>query len=323
MIKRFINKIKIWWLKRPISKPESDKHWTTIYYGARGSGKTLHQSREVLNILKYLKRLYEKYPSLNKAIVFTNSKLSEKIEKEFDGYIYYWDDPDDFRYCPRKNCWKGNKKHRIHGCYLVFDDLANILPSNNWNNTPMWLKKIFLQGRHFGIRCLANCQDPFSVDINFRRCIDMCYKFTKMFGNPDPDETKPAVKYIFGLYRRRKIDAETLWRYGDLPEQTIRMLLQQKEAENEQLKEMGKEMEIIYDDSWRGSYHLFNKTGKFFFGWFNISATEIYDTLQDIQEYEPQGFLHKEIRCIDPRHNHTDPKAPNYCGHKKVIHELI
>lgn len=318
-----LEKMRKWWRKRPIKKPETDKNWTTIYYGQRGSGKTLHQSREVLNILKYLKKLYYNRPELPHAIVFTNSKLSPTIENDYKDYLHYWDEPDDFRFCPRKNCWKGKTKHRLHGAYLIFDDLANILPAANWNNTPMWLKKIFLQGRHFGIRCLANCQDPFSVDVNFRRCIDLAYKFAKIWGNPDPDETKPPLKYIFGIYRRRKIDSETLWRYGDLPEQTIRMLMLQKEQENDQLKKMGKEMEIVIDDSWRGSYHLFNRTGKFLFGLFNISATNVYDTLQDIQEYEPQGYLHKEFKCIDPRHNHTDPKAANYCDFKKVKHELV
>ena len=309
--------------KITIKKPETDRKWTTIYYGARGSGKTLHQSKETYTILKYLVKLYSARPELNKAIIFTNSKLCERLEKEYESYIYYWDTPDDFRYCPRKECWKGKKKHRLHGAYLIFDDLANILPAGNWAHTPMWLKKVFLQGRHFGIRCLANVQDPFAVDINFRRCVDVAYKFTKLFGNPDPDETKPKVKWIFGIYRRRRIDAETLYRYGDLPEATIRMMINAREEQNEQLKEMGKEMSIVYDDSWRGSYHLFNKTGKFFFGLFNISSTDIYDTLQDIQEYEPQGFIHKEFKCIDPKCNHTDPKAINYCNHKKVIHELI
>jgi hypothetical protein len=320
-----MQKLKNWilklWKKRLIRRPETDRTWTTIYYGARGSGKTLHQSKETLNILKYLVRLYDKHPSLHKAIVFTNSKLSANVENEFGEYIYYWEDCDDFKNCPRKNCWKGKHKHRIHGAYLIFDDLANILPSGNWQQTPMWLKKIFLQGRHFGIRCLANVQDPFSIDINFRRCVDLAYKFSKIFGNPDPDETKPAIKHIFGIYRRRKIDAETLWRYGDLPEQTIRLILTQKEEQNKQLKEMGKELEIVYDDSWRGSYHLFNKSGKFL--GFNIASTEIYDTCQDIPEYEPKGFMHKEFQCIDPNCNHTDPKAENYCKHKKIIHELI
>lgn len=317
-----------------IKKPDAQKVWTSIYYGARGSCKTLHQSFETEKNLIYFKKLYAKYPKLHPAIIFTNSKLSAPLEKEYKEFIYYWDDPEDFRYCPRKNCWKGKKKHRLHGVLLIFDDVGNILPANNWNNTPMWMKKIFMQGRHFGIHVLANMQDPFSVDINFRRCIDVAYKFTKIMGNLDPDETKPEVKRIFGIYRRRKIDAETLWRYGDLPEQTIRMMLEQREEENEQLKKAGKEMKIVYDDSWKGSYHIFNRTGSFFFGWFKIASTSVYDTLQDVQEYEPKGFICKEIKCIEKSHVHPwdypeiDPKElkrehSNYCDYVKKVYELV
>jgi hypothetical protein len=173
-VKKVLDYIKKSFLKfkrsLPLSIPETEQVWTTIYYGARGSGKTLHQSLETVRILKYLVALYDKKPELHHAILFTNSKLNKELEETYKEYIHYWESPDDFKYCPRKNCWRGKKKHLIHGAYIIFDDIANILPADNWNNTPMWLRKLFFQGRHFGIHVLANLQDPFSVDINFKRC---------------------------------------------------------------------------------------------------------------------------------------------------------
>lgn len=293
-------------------RPECEKYWTTLYYGARGSGKTLHQAKECLKILKYLKNLYLKKPDLKQAILFTNQKFSDKIEKLYPEYLYYWADADALKNCPRKNCWRGKKEHRLHGAYVIIDDISTLLPPDEWRNVPLWFRKTFFQARHFGIRILANAQDPFAIDVNFRRCVDVAYKFSKLFGTKDPDETKPRLKYIFGFYRRRKINAMTLWQYGDLDEQTIRMLMINKEQENEQLKKMGKEFDIVLTDNWRGSYHLFRK-----------KHCEIYDTLQDIPEYKPKGFLHSELHCIDPKHNHTDPKALNYCKFKKIDHQLI
>lgn len=304
-----------------IKKPESEAYWTTLYYGPRGSGKTLHQARETLDILRYLNSLYNARPELKRAIVLTNQKLSNEVEEKYRGFIHYWADADDFHFCPRKDCWMGKKQHRLHGAYLIFDDISTILPADQWNMTPIWMRKTFLQARHFGVRILANLQDPVAVDINFRRCVDIAYKFKKIWGSKDPDETKVPVKRIFGIYRRRKVEAQILWRVGDLPEQTIRLLLQQKEEENKQLKEMGRELEIVYDDNWRGTYHIFNTSGKFIF--WRCASTATYDTLQDVKEYEPQGFFHKELRCIDPSHNHEDPEAENYCSYKKVYHELV
>jgi hypothetical protein len=91
---------------------------------------------------------------------------------------------------------------------------------------------------------------------------------------------------------------------GDLDEQTIRLLMLAKEEQNEQLKRMGKEMEIIYDDSWRGSIHYFNK-----------KITSLFNTHLEVKKYKPAGFLHTELKCIDPEH-------PN-CDYVKVIHDLI
>ena len=50
-IKRSFNKI---WVKIfGVAKPECEKHWTTLYYGDRGSCKTLHQGKETIHIIKY------------------------------------------------------------------------------------------------------------------------------------------------------------------------------------------------------------------------------------------------------------------------------
>lgn len=292
--------------------PESERYWGIMYYGARGSCKTLHQAKETRKILKYLKGLQAKYPALKPAILMTNQKLVSSIEKDYEGYLYYWSDLDDLKLCPRKNCWRGKKKHRLHGAYVVFDDISNILPPDSWRDHPMWFRKMLFQGRHFGIHCLYNLQDPLAVDVNVRRCTDVAYKFTKIIANRDPDETRKPVKFIFGVYRRRRINADSLWAMGDMPEQAIRMLQLQKDELEEYLKKTGKEHAIVYDNSWRGTYHYFTR-----------KDTEIYDTLQDVKEYEPKGFMHKELGCIDPSHNHEDSKAPNYCGYKKVYHELI
>lgn len=285
-------------MKKP-KRPEIEKWWTTLYYGVRGSGKTLHQAKQVLVIFKYLEWLYWKYPNLPHAIIYSIQKFSKEIEDKYLGnLLYYWIDAKDLRYCPRKNCWRDKKQHRLHGCYLIFDDVATILPADNWARTPMWLRKTFSQGRHFGIRILANLQDPMSVDINFRRYTDMAFKFRKLLGSPDPDETKPAIKRIWGIYMRRKIKAEWLWQLGDMSDSEIAMF---KEKQKLQQKISGN---VFFKDIWRASLH-----------WISKKICNIYDTTQDVPEYIPTGYEHLELSC-------TDSKHPD-CGFKKVSHSLI
>jgi len=293
--------------KKIVSPPECEKWWTTLYYGSRGSCKSIHQAKEIQHILFYLENLYQRKPNLKPAIVFSVQKFSKEIEDKFlNKFLYYWTDAKELRFCPRKNCWRGERRHRLHGCYLVFDDIATILPSDNWTQTPIWLRKTFSQARHFGIRILANLQDPFSVDINFRRYVDMAFRFRKMFGSKDPDETKPKLKYIFGCYLRRKIKAEWLWKLGDMSDEDI-SIFRAKQEQEKQLTGTN-----VYADIFKGSFH-----------WFSRKNCEIYDTTQDVPEYNPTGYEHHELRCTDPEHNHTDPKAPNYCGFKKITHELV
>jgi hypothetical protein len=294
---------------KQIKKPEIDKWWTTIYFGVRGSGKTLHQAKVIKHTLEYLEYLYTKKPHLNNAIIYSVQRFSKPMEDKYLGiFLYYWNDAKELRYCPRKKgtCWKGDQPHRLHGCYLIFDDMATILPADNWNSTPVWLRKTFSQARHFGVRILANCQDPFSIDINFRRYVDIAFRFRKIIGSRDPDETKPPIKRIWGIYQRRKIKAELLWKFGDMGEDDIQML----KEKHKQMNEVNKTR--LYKDIWRASLHTISK-----------KICEIYDTTQDVPEYKPTGYEHRELFCIDPKHNHTDPKAPNYCNFKKITHELV
>ena len=320
-------------------KPETLRKWTTIYYGERGSCKTLHQAKVILQYMEYLDWLYKqpKNKNLHHSIVYTIQKFSPAIEKKYaywtygskqetkadgsthevidfsnrqlnnpKGYLYYWNDAKDLQYCPRYVCWKGKQKHRLHGCLLVFDDMATILPSQNWQHTPVWMQKMFAQARHFGIRILANMQDPFSVDVNFRRYCDVAFRFNKIIGSRDPDETLPPVKHIWGWYVRRKIKASLLWEMGDMSEEEISVMKARQKREQEVT---GKH---FYSGIWKSSLH-----------WIGKDVCSLYDTTQDVPEYIPAGYSHQELHCIDPKHDHINEDADNYCDYKKVTHQLI
>lgn len=300
---------------RKPKKPENEKFWTSLYFGARGSGKSQHQAKEAKKIFEYLDHLYnsKKGKNLKKAVIYSIQKFSKEIEEKYLGtMLFYWKDAKDLRYCPRTICWKDNNlqhetKHRLHGTYLIFDDVAAMFPADPKYPLPVWLIKTFSQARKFGIRILANCQDPFSVNINFRRYVDVAFRFRKIISTPDPDETRRPLKFVFGIYQRRRIKAEDLWRYGDMSEIDIR-IMKAKEAQKAEINKLPN----LFKGMWRGSVHYFNK-----------NTVKIYDTMQEIAEYKPKGYEHEELFCIDTRHNHDDPKAPNYCSYKRVTHELV
>jgi len=326
--KKVLNKIKTTFLiySRPPKLPLALQHWTCLFYGERGSGKTLEQSKEVIKVLEYYKWLYAKHPDLHHAVVFTNQRFTPEYEKKYsvylypnkkeiviegkivlttdfsnpvlnnpDGFLYYWDSASQLRYCPRRNCWRGNHRHGLHGAVVPMDDIATILPADEWATTPMWFRKLFTQGRHVGVHFFMNCQDPFSYSIHARRCTDMVWKFTKIFASRDTDETRPEIKHIFGLYVTRRIKAEWLWKFGDMTPEQIGEF---KDAQKAQAIVSGKNH---YRGIWKSKFHLIRR-----------KYCEIYDTTQNVNEYRALGYEHTEYKCLDPK-----------CEFKHVKHKLV
>lgn len=220
-----------------IFKPIWEKYLTVLLYGPRSQGKSLHQAKLARSIFKYLDNLYYENPNLPQAIMVSNQLFSDKFaqpyliprpfkkrkkEYVYQRRLYYWESIQQLKKCPRENCWKGTDTHVLHDAYIIFDDIATIIPADGWQDLPKWFRKIFAQAGHNGVHCIANVQDPVSADINFRRYVDIAIKFKKLMGSPRPEVAKPPVKLIWGLYMTWKVSAEELWRYGDMTEYDIK-----------------------------------------------------------------------------------------------------
>ena len=286
--------------------PFFEKHLTTLFYGPRSQGKSLHQAKTVLAILQYLDGMYRLFPELPQAIVCSNQKFNPKIEADYLGTrLFYWESIQQLRWCPRTDCWKAEtetkklfgkvvtrtKQHRLHDCYAIIDDAASIIPADGWQDLPRWFRKLWAQAGHNGIHCLANIQDPLSCDINFRRYVDLCFKVSKIMGNRRPEAGKPPVNMIWGVYTTREVPAEQLWMYGDKSEEQIEEERARQLEEEAMLKEAGKKIfRKVNKNIWKRRYHLIRR-----------KDTEIYDTLQNVPEWMPDTMDHREIRCINPK----------------------
>ncbi len=298
------------------STPFYEKHLTTLFYGPRSQGKSLHQARTVLAILERLEALYRFYPDLPQAVVVSNQKFNATIEGKWLGTrLFYWESIQQLKFCMREKCWKDEfetrtKKgvpypkripHRLHDCYIVIDDAATIIPADGWQDLPRWFRKLWAQAGHNGIHAIANIQDPVSCDINFRRYTDLCFKFQKVMGNKRPEAAKPPVTRVWGIYTSREVPAEELWIHGDKSEAEIQQeKLDQEEKENA-AREAGKKIVRVAKHTWKRRFHFIRR-----------KYTEIYDTLQNVPEYMPNSLEHIELTCVDPN-----------CKHVTVRHRVI
>ena len=295
--------------------PFYEKHLTTLFYGPRSQGKSLHQAKTVLEILKRLDALYRFYPNLPQAIVVSNQKFNKQIEAQYEGKrLFYWESIQQLKFCPRPDCWKteyeppkkkgGAPKaigHRLHDGYVIIDDAATIIPADGWQDLPRWFRKLWAQAGHNGIHCIANIQDPVGCDIYFRRYVDLCFKFQKVMGNRRPEAAKPPVNTIWGIYTSREIPAEELWIHGDKSEQEIQQERFEREEYESAAREAGKKVFRSAVNTWKRRFHLIRR-----------KDTEIYDTLQNVPEYMPNSLEHIELKCVDPN-----------CQHVNIRHRVI
>ncbi len=290
--------------------PFWEKHLTTLFYGPRSQGKSLHQAKTVKKILEWLEALYRFYPTLPQSVVVSNQKFNAEIEGKYLGKrLYYWENIQQLKFCPRVDCWKDEyteqpqrakkgvpqpprkvkTQHRLHDCYIIMDDAATIIPADGWQDLPIWFRKMWAQAGHNGIHAIANIQDPVSCDINFRRYTDIAFKFNKVMGNKRPEAGKPPVNFIWGIYTSREIAAEELWMFGDKSEREIEQEQIDRKEQESLAREAGRKIAKSATRTWNRRYHLIRK-----------KDTEIYDTLQNIPAWMPNSLEHIELNCIDP-----------------------
>jgi len=205
------------------------KSWFTLIYARPGNCKSLEQARISFSLFMEYHYTEWRYPTLPKRILLTNQILNKTItDKESKhGHLLYWDNPEFLRYCPRgrkcykffnKNLGEAEERHSMHDVDILIDEGASLFPADGYKDTPMWMRKLWSQHRHNGIRIVMLTQDYRGIDINIRRMLWTAYHMTKVCGSRDISPTlPPLVKWtilnflnpfktvIWGLYYKRKI----------------------------------------------------------------------------------------------------------------------
>jgi len=164
-----------------------------IFTGLPGAGKSQKMARVLVDTL-YRNLAWYKASGL-KRIVWSNLKLAEEVEQEFEGFIRYWSEPADLV--------------KLRDVDVFWDEIATHLDSTQWQNMSLEIKRWLQQHRKFGIEIYGTTQDFAMIDKSMRRMTSDLYILTKLFGSRDKSSTKPPVKYIWGLVLVRPMDPTT------------------------------------------------------------------------------------------------------------------
>lgn len=163
-----------------------------VIQGLPGAGKSLKLARLIIDVLYRNKKWFEK--SGIKREVWLNLKLSEAVEKEFEGFIKYWKNPAELV--------------DLRNVDVFWDEIATHLDATQWANMSLELKRWLQQHRKFGIDIYGTTQDFSMVDVSFRRLTSELMHLVKLFGSPDKSATRPEVKRIWGLVILRTLDPQ-------------------------------------------------------------------------------------------------------------------
>lgn len=258
------------------------KKWFVIVFAPPGNCKSLEQARLSYNLIKEYYKFEKKYPQLQKRFLYTNQYLNPKIEifakALTDRKLLYWDSAEQLKYCPVVHCYKGELPHLLHDCDLFCDEGATLFPATGKgqdDDMPMWLKKMLAQHRHNSVRVMLLTQDFMSVNIMARRVCWEAWLMEKVIGSRDPSPSLPPVRFIWGVYRQRKIDPELVKK--DVVE--LRLIIKGDKKKKEELQKL----KLIG----LPKLHLITKFKCF-----------LFDTLQNVKEFRIKRDLeHIEVAC--------------------------
>jgi len=180
-----------------------------IFTGLPGSGKSALLARTVVGVLyrneKWYKKQYakwlvkrEKKPSLEpptRRLVYTNLKLSAKVEERYRDYIAYWTDLRQLT--------------PLRDVDVVIDEVATYFDARLWETLSLEMRRWLAQHRKFGIEIYGTAQDFAQVDKAFRRLTSDLIYLRKLVGTRDISPTRPPPKWVFVVSFKRYLDPTT------------------------------------------------------------------------------------------------------------------
>jgi len=161
-----------------------------IFTGLPGSGKSYKLGQTAVSVLYRNRRIFERTGV--RRLLYTNLQLSEGVEKEFEGFILYWNDLRQLT--------------PLRDVDVLIDEVATYFDARLWETLSLEMRRWLAQHRKFGIEIYGTAQDFAQVDKAFRRLTSDLIYLTKIIGSSDISATKPKPRFIWGVSLVRTLD---------------------------------------------------------------------------------------------------------------------
>lgn len=322
------------WLARVFLKlrgrPFWEKHLTTLFYGPRSNGKSLHQAKTALSILKWLDDVYKAYPDLPQAIMVSNQKFNKQIEEKYLGSrLFYWESIQQLKFCPRAKCWKDEDEEQAAPAQIEIANPKMVAKYAKKAGDPRGVpipKAAPRKKQHPLHDCYMLIDDAATI-IPADGWQDLPVWFRKVFAQAGHNGVHVIAniqdpvscdinfrRYTDLAFKFNKIMGNRRPEHSKPPVKFIWGIYTSREIPAEELWKHGdkSEAEIQQEEiDRRREESMARAAGERVvtvavnhwrrrFHFIRRKDTEIYDTLQNVPAYMPNSLEHIELKCVNP-----------------------
>ena len=176
-----------------MSKRRSSK---IIFSGKEGSGKSLRMAYLARFVLKANAYFLTKTGIMRP--IYTNIKFSDEYIKKSNSLgikIIEWANLEELI--------------GLEGCDIFIDEIGTYFDSRLWSELPLTVRRWIAQCDKNGVNIYGTAQDFAQIDKSFRRLVSTLYHITKLAGSPRPHKSYPKIKYPWGIFMTRMLDAKS------------------------------------------------------------------------------------------------------------------
>jgi len=164
-----------------------------IYSGLESSGKSLRLAMMAERLMQRNAR-WKKKSGIERPI-YSNMEFSQSFmdkAHEMGVPLRLWENLDDLV--------------QIKDADVIIDEIGTYFDARLWPELSQDARRWVTQGAKAGIEIYGAAQDFAQVDIAFRRLVNELYLINKVIGSRRPANTKPAVKWIWGVCAKMELD---------------------------------------------------------------------------------------------------------------------
>jgi len=163
----------------------------SVITGRPSAGKSLRLAMTLVEVLERNVNWYKQ--SKIRRLVVTNLKLTPKYERKYEGFFKYWSEPAELV--------------MLQDVDVFWDEIATHLDSSQFANLPLEIKRWLQQHAKVGVEIYGTTQDFAMIDVSMRRMTSELTYLVKLIGSRRPSNTRPPVKWIWGVIAVYDVDA--------------------------------------------------------------------------------------------------------------------